>query len=316
MQLYKPVIEQPMAHIRHLTQPILDALATMRGVVGIVCFGSYALGTADRHSDVDLLVLCHPSVMPVGTRQAILATLPATRCYHGQAGEMGWEEPWAAVADEVVLEAVTVDIVYQTRAWLTDVVEQVVTTGALSTSSMPFRPYTMLGLLDIGVVLYDPAGVIAGLRRRLRPYPAVLQANIVRAYEPLMMAGVAALHDYARRDIGPGAFLFHLVRVMDAMSGLLYAVNECYDPATKRGEIALGQLPLLPEDGVRRLTGLLEGPFDAGGRRRVVAALATLVADVQRLIVSETTSQRLGGRPRQALARLPRRLKTSVRRPR
>ena len=289
MQAYKPVIEQPMAHIRHLTQPVLDALATMREVVGIVCFGSYALGTADRYSDVDLLVLCHPSVMPVGTRQTVLATLPATQYYHGQTCEMSWEEPWATVADKVVLEAVTVDIVYQTQAWLTDVVEHVLTTSALSTPAMPFRPYTMLGLLDTGVVLYDPTGILAGLRQRLRPYPAVLKANIVRAYEPLMVAGVAELHDYARRDIGPGAFLFHLVRVMDAMASLLYAVNECYDPATKRGEIALDQLPLLPEGGVNRLTGLLEGPFDAGGRRRVVAALSPLVVDVQRLVASATT---------------------------
>jgi hypothetical protein len=284
-----PVIEQSIAHIRHLTQPLLDALATMCEVVGVVCFGSYALGTADRYSDVDLLVLCHPSVMPVDTRQTVLAMLPATQHDHGHAGDMGWEAPWVAVAAQVVLEAVTIDMVYQTQTWLTDVVDQVLTTGALSTPAMPFRPYTMLGLLDTGVVLYDPAGVMAGLRQRVRPYPAVLKANIVRAYEPLMVAGVAELQDYARRDIGPDAFLFHLVRVMDAISSLLYAVNECYDPATKRGEIALGQLPVLPEGGVSRLTSLLEGPFDAEGRRRVVAALSPLVADVQRLVASATT---------------------------
>jgi hypothetical protein len=189
--------------------------------------------------------------------------VPTTQHDPGHAGDLGWEAPWVAVAEQVVLEAVTVDLVYQTRAWLTDVVEQVLTTGALSTPAMPFRPYTMLGLLDTGVVLYDPASVMAGLRQRVRPYPAVLQANIVRAHEPRMVAGVAELQDYARRDIGPDAFLFHLVRVMDALSSLLYAVNECYDPATKRSEIALSQLPLLPEGGVRRLTSLLEG----GGRR-------------------------------------------------
>jgi hypothetical protein len=103
---------------------------------------------------------------------------------------------------------------------------------------MPFRPYTMLSLVDTGVVLYDPAGVMAGLRQRVRPYPAVLQANIVRAYEPLMVAGVVELQDYARRDIGPDALLLPLVRVMDALSSLLYAVNECYDPATQRSESA------------------------------------------------------------------------------
>jgi hypothetical protein len=53
-----------------------------------------------------------------------------------------------------------------------------------------------------------------------------------------MVAGVAEWQAYARRDIGPDAFLFHLGRGMDALSSLLYAVHECYDPATKRRESA------------------------------------------------------------------------------
>ena len=37
---------------------------------------------------------------------------------------------------------------------------------------------------------------------------------------------------------GPGSFLFHLGRVSDAMESILYAVNEYYDPATKRSELS------------------------------------------------------------------------------
>ena len=49
----------------------------------------------ERRAEETVTLHYHPSVMPVGIRQTILATLPATRCYHGQAAEMGWEEPWA-----------------------------------------------------------------------------------------------------------------------------------------------------------------------------------------------------------------------------
>lgn len=269
--------------IQRLTRPIIDALSGTDDVVGVVCFGSHALGTADAHSDVDLLVLCDSAVIPKGSRRTILEGLPETRRFTHHPSETGRSDAWVADADTVVMETATVDIVYNTYLWLAAVIDQVLTEGAISIPAMPFRPCTLLGLLETGLVLYDRDGRVEGLRQRLRPYPAALKANILREYRPIMADGLAELQDYARRDIGPGAFLFHLVRVLDALSCILYAINERYDPATKRGEQALSQLRLLPADGVRRLTGIAQGPFDSRGRRRVVEDLSALIAEVERL---------------------------------
>jgi hypothetical protein len=164
------------------------------------------------------------------------------------------------------------------------VVEQVLKEGAISVPAMPFRPYTLLGLLETSVVLYDPDGIVEGLRQRLQPYSAALQANIFREYEPIMIESLAELRDYVHRDIGPGAFLFHLGRVCDALSSILYALNERYDPAPKRGEAILRQLSVMPDDGVNRLIAIQEGSFDAHGRECVVGELSSLVAEVQRLM--------------------------------
>ena len=57
--------------LQKLTYPIINALATLDDVAAIICFGSYALGTYDQHSDIDLFVLCRPAIIPAAARQRI-----------------------------------------------------------------------------------------------------------------------------------------------------------------------------------------------------------------------------------------------------
>ncbi len=98
-----------------------------------------------------------------------------------------------------------------------------------------------------------------------------------------MLDSLTELQDYARRNIGPSAFLFHLGRVSDAIETILYAVNEHYDPATKRSEQELAKLTVIPGEFVERFVRILEGPFDHKGRQRVVDELTGLVGEVGRL---------------------------------
>jgi hypothetical protein len=64
------------------------------------------------------------------------------------------------------------------------------------------------------------------------------------------------------------------------MASVLFAVNECYDPATKRRERDLKSLALLPNDFLKRYKRVFEGPFSEVGRRRVLEELASLVEDI------------------------------------
>jgi hypothetical protein len=183
----------------------------------------------------------------------------------------------------VTIEPITFDIAYTTYDWLTHVVHRVCTEGALTLPEMPFRPYTVLGLLAHAIPLYDPHGLVDGLRAQLSPYPAALQANLLGEFLPIMTEGLAELCDYTRRNIGPSAFLLHLGRVCDAMVSVLYALNEHYDPATKRPELELRKLAVLPERFVDRVVHLLEGPFDVRSRPYVVDELTSLVGEVMNL---------------------------------
>jgi hypothetical protein len=63
----------------------------------------------------------------------------------------------------------------------------------------------------------------------------------------------------------------------------VYALNEHYDPATKRPEQVLRTLAVLPERFVGRFVCLLEGPFDPGSRPRVMDKLTRLVGEVMHL---------------------------------
>ena len=160
---------------------------------------------------------------------------------------------------------------------------QVRTEGALTLPEMPFRPYTVLGLFAHAIPVYDPQGLVEGLRAQLSPYPATLKANLLGEALPIMTDGLAELRDYTRRNIGPSVFLLHLGRVCDAMVSVLYALNEHYDPATKRPEQVLRTLAVLPERFVGRFVCLLEGPFDPGSRPRVMDKLTRLVGEVMHL---------------------------------
>jgi hypothetical protein len=185
--------------------------------------------------------------------------------------------------DRVTVEPLTFDLAYTTHAWITHVVHRVRTEGALTLPEMPFRPYTVLGLLAHPIPLYDPQGLVDGLRAQLSPYPPALQANLLGEFLSIMTEGLAELRDYTRRHISPSAFLLHLGRVCDAMVSILYALNEHYDLATKRPEQALRKLAVLPDQFVARFVRLLEGPFAPRSRPHVVDALTRLVGEVTHL---------------------------------
>lgn len=259
---------------------VVPVLADLAGVIALLGFGSTALGTADAQSDIDLLVLCDPDI-PSGPLRR--------RHFEQQAGlselvlneySPGWEDPWSAQKDAFTLTHQRYDVSYNTPAWLASVVQAVRTTGATSVPEMPFRPYTVLGLLATALVFHDPQHIARDLVNQTQPYPALLKSNILDEFVPVLQDSVEELRNYAARGIGNTAYLFHLVRACDALSSCLFALNDTYDPATKRVEEALQGLPRLPTNFSERYRHLLEGPFTGTRRQDVADQLATLTREV------------------------------------
>jgi hypothetical protein len=254
-------------------------------VSAILVFGSVASGLADERSDVDLLVICRSSIIPLVQRESILASVGVQWLFHRGADEN------RLFADQDVaglVDGVPVEVAYQTVAWISDVLGDVLDRGAITTDKVLFRPYTLPALLQRGWLLRDTDGVVDGWRERARIYPRSLKVYILGHFAPRLRGYTADLVDTAERGLGPGVFIFLLHRAGDALRSILLALNEVFDPADKRTEQTL--LPTLrkvPRDFIAILTDVLIGPFDIRGALERARRFQELAAEALAMAESE-----------------------------
>jgi predicted nucleotidyltransferase len=264
--------------------PVVNALSTLMDVKAILCFGSYAVGTFDQYSDIDLYTLCHPEITSSSARRDVLQKIDGIKEYV----EAGWEDQWTPCGDRFWLNDVQFDITYNTVNWLQTVVRKVKVLGASSIPELEFRPYTMLGLLENSVILYDCDAVLQEIVATLQPYPDNLREILLSRNLAIMRSSSEELQNYVQRNIGNTAFHFHLNRVIDSLGTILFTLNKRYDPATKRVEIAFCELEIVPTNFLDRYNKILETPLTLIGRQRIVAELKVLEREVETLMKSKT----------------------------
>jgi predicted nucleotidyltransferase len=249
---------------REVARRIDKCLGDHPKVSAILIFGSVALGLADERSDVDLLVVCRSTIIPIADRQDLLSSVGAQWFSHRGA------DVNRLFADQDVgglVDGVPVEVAYQTVSWISDVLGDVLDRGAITTDKVPFRPYTFPALLQRGWLLRDKDGVVNAWRERAQVYPRALKVNILEHFVPQLRECTDDLVSNAERGLGPGVFIFLLHEAWDALRSILLALNEVYDPADKRTEEAiLPTLQTVPRDFLSRLTNVLVGPFDVQGR--------------------------------------------------
>jgi len=269
--------------VRTKSAPVVGALARLAGVKAILCFGSYATGSFDEYSDVDLYVFCAPEIVPSSDRRAALGSTEGVDALSVHVPQEGWDAQWCPQLDMLRVRGTSFDIGYHTTKWIETVVRRVCEEGATSLPELEFRPYTMLGLLENSVVLYDPESFLRRLIAELRPYPARLKAALISKNIDILRDSHGELCDFVKRGIGNAAFLFHVQRITDALDVILHAVNERYPSATKRVEEAHRSLSIAPRNFPERFRKLLEGPFDASGRGRTVREVGALIGEIEEL---------------------------------
>ena len=246
---------------RGVAQQIAKRLGQQSLVTSIIVFGSVATGIVDGDSDVDLLVICQPQVVPPAERKGLLVELGAGWMFDIPPGNILF-----ASMDEGDMEGIAVTVHYPHGAWIDAVLDEVLGQGTVTSTLLPFRPYTLPALLQHGWLLVDKEQQVARWRARSLPYPSLLKHNIVQHFMPILQEQTDELVLTARRRIGPHVFLFHLNRAVDALISILYAHNEVYDPADRRAEQTVWPLLVnVPIDFVARLNAILAGPFDGGG---------------------------------------------------
>jgi predicted nucleotidyltransferase len=279
----KKIITAYKPDIRKIANPVVEALSKLESVKGIVCFGSYATGTFDKHSDMDLYVFCHPKIMPSSSRKSVLEKIEGITELQLDHAEFDWDNQWCPKGDRFKLHNLLFDITYNTVGWIQTVVKKV-KEGETSIPELKFRPYTILGLLDNSLILYDPESMLKRIKSHLYPFPPKLKSALLTQGISVFKDSLADLQDYVKRGIGNTAFHFQLERIVDAIGTIMFALNERYDPATKRAEEAFLKLKNVPEHFTERYNGILATPLSDQGRKKVVKELVTLFVEIESLL--------------------------------
>ena len=247
---------------RNIARRINDLVVDDPRVTCVYVFGSVASGDADGLSDLDLTVVCKDQLLPVSSRLEVLATLGCL-----------WEfdDPtlnnpiWDAL-DSGLVDGIRVEVHYQTALSISQLLEEVMNEGAIATATVPIRPYTVAGLVRRAWLLSDKDGIFKQWLEQTEVYPQALKVNILRHFMPILRQTAEEMSLQAQRKLGPLSFLYFLSKAGDALTSILFALNEIYDPADQRGyRTVLPFLDHTPSDLVKRLDHILQGPFDDSG---------------------------------------------------
>ncbi|HZR43479.1 MAG TPA: hypothetical protein VFB12_25420 [Ktedonobacteraceae bacterium] len=245
---------------RAVAQKVANTLDNYPAISAVLACGSVALGYVDERSDVDMYVICRSAVPPLAELLNRHSQIGSDwRMNQGSATNPIFGDIWI----EGLVDSISVTLHYQTVPWMAEVIQGVLENGAITTEKVPFRPYTLLGLLQRAWILRDYDRTVAHWRAQMRNYPRQLKLNLFDHFVPILIENTEDLVATAERKLGPIGILFHLFMATDGLNSLLFALNETYDPADRRAwKVILPTLPLLPHKYIARLTGILEGPFD------------------------------------------------------
>ena len=87
---------KPIGLVHNKTAPIVESLARLEGVQAIFCFGSYAMGTFDEYSDLDLFVFCEPDIVSAGGETANLREgVQGVTHFEESDTAVGWDSQWS-----------------------------------------------------------------------------------------------------------------------------------------------------------------------------------------------------------------------------
>lgn len=216
-------------------------------IQSILCYGSYAQMLQDDKSDIDLLVLMKHSVPSSIIRKSCYSKFHNIKIVSlDEELASRWDVSWTPVNDRFMLMNQPIDIGFNTISWVKTVIEKLIVENKITFAEFQFRPYTFLGMLESSKILYDSNDFVKKCLSQIRPMPPALKDKIIHSFLPTVKESYEELIDYSDRDIGILAYQFHLFRGLDAAIGILFAINEVYDPASKRIESILFNLKKQP----------------------------------------------------------------------
>ena len=280
--------ENHLLHAR--VDTVITVLSGIDAIKGVLCFGSYAMGMFDEQSDIDLYVLCHPEIISPENRRWAFEQIHGVTELQIDHQDPALDNQWCPAGDTFRLHGALIDVGWNTVDWMQTVIQKVSEEGSTSLPELRFRAHTMLGLLANSVILLDPETILHRMKSNLYPYPPGLKQTLLQESLPILKESLTDMRDYVDREIGNTAFHFHFQRILDALRTIIFALNEFYDPATKRVEQVYATMNRHPQDFLMRYNRILKIPMTAKGRRELVRELETLTDEFKVMIDTEKAS--------------------------
>jgi hypothetical protein len=262
---------------------LVHDLAQVQGVEAVVLGGSYARGTHQETSDLDVGLYYFENEPFSLDEIKRIATAISSQTPPVVTGFYEWGA-WVNGGAWIQTEAGKVDFLYrnldQVERTITEAQEGIVRHDYNQQPAYGFYSVIYLAETQICLPLYDPAGRIAGLKRQVEPYPARLKEKI--AGDSLWSAEFTLLF---ARNFAAAADVYNtvgcLTRAAANLTQALFALNERYFISDKKVMAELALFPLLPEGYVQKLSGLLGHPDEtAEGLSQTVAELEALWREV------------------------------------
>ena len=237
------------AGFRTIFDRVIRDLVAHQRVRGISLHGSMIYGEQDGHSDVDLDVFVDRTWDDLESFRLDFVDIANS-----------WPPPEASLRKdhEALLEAewgfrvigpFLFDLNFEPIASFTEPRIAKILSGEL------LDTIGMRDLLD-GRILYDPRGLIAGYKRRLRDYPESLARRIVgERHRSIRTTYAQAMTAIERGDLLSARHAG--TKLAEDAGHLFFALNRTWHPGRKRLLACLGSLPNLPPDLVPQLRQVL-----------------------------------------------------------
>ena len=230
--------------LRETSRLVAQRLSHHEQISSVIAFGSVCYGVVNENSDIDLLVICQPEIPDIPQRKILLS----------EVGE-GWEysaygsDMFPVVDTHGVVNGTEVEVHYQTFAWIAQVLDEVIGQGAITSDLLPYRPYTLPGLLQRSLVLFDRDNVVEKWKNLVAEYPTALKRNLLTNETLALRRWLSEAKKLGAGEAGEKA----LREVRESATILLCAVNEVHYPEERRMEkTLLPQLTDVPSKFMQR----------------------------------------------------------------
>ncbi len=247
-----------MQHERLLEQ-IVEHLQNVQGLKAIVLGGSYATGSQQANSDIDIgLYYYEQQPLDIADIRAIASTLNDTR-NPVITGPGGWG-PWVNGGAWLTIQGQRVDLLYRNIDFVASTIADcnagIIRSDYWQQPAYGFHSFMYCTEITINQPLYDPDHIIEQLKVNVEHYSPQLKRAILKDF--LWRARFTLDNTYKAAARGEVYIVTGcLARAIHCLVQVLYALNETYYISEKKLARDVRTFHIQPENFLKRIETIL-----------------------------------------------------------